>query len=266
MHELTSVAFSHYVEKARWALDRFGVDYIDHRYMPMFHFAGVLRAHRGKVGASDRVSSRYSTPVLRTPAGRCICDSEEIVRYASQHFAPESQQLYGEHVDAAMLTRLHDVLGPHSRRFAYGAMFERPQLLKSIALRNVNRMQATAFAMLYPGVRSQIASLLGVDPRRLQRSRDRVLQEVEWLDSVLSDGRPYLAGDRFSAADLGMACMLAPGVLPPEYGAWLPELKAFSPHVQELVRELRQRPAGQHATRMFRQERRNVVTAGSAPN
>ena len=33
--------------------------------------------------------------------------------------------------------------------------------------------------------------------------------ELDWLDSKLSDGRSYLAGDRFSRADLTVASLLA---------------------------------------------------------
>ena len=263
MHELTNVAFSHYVEKALWALDRFGVPYVEHRYMPLFHMVGVYRAHGGRQGSRDKASSRFSTPVLRTPEGHHICDSEAIVRYASDTFAPQGQGLYGPQVDDALLARLHDVLGPHSRRFAYGAMFERPGMLDDMARHNVGHWQARSFSMLYPVVRSQMARILGIDARRLERSREKIWAEVDWLNGLLSDGRPYLAGDRFSAADLSMACMLAPGILPEQYRAWLPPLDAFSDSVQALVRELREQPAGRHALRMFREERKRVVTAPS---
>lgn len=265
MHELTSVVFSHYVEKARWALDRFGVPYVEHRYMPLFHFAGVWAAHRGKHGTGDKASTSYSTPVLRTPRGRFLCSSDEIVRYASETFAPDGEELFGPHVDAEMLQRLHDVMGPHSRRVAYDALFAAPSAMRELAERNVGAAQASTFKAMFPLVKSQMIRLLGVDAPRVLRSRQKVRAEMDWLDGLLADGRPYLAGERFSAVDLSAACMMAPGVIPPEYGVWLPPVAALGDDAQSFIAEVRSRPAGAYALRMFEQERGRRVVGGDLP-
>jgi lipid-A-disaccharide synthase-like uncharacterized protein len=52
MHELIGIAFSLYVEKARWVLQRFAVPYRDRRVLPFFHFVAVYGVHRGKVGGA----------------------------------------------------------------------------------------------------------------------------------------------------------------------------------------------------------------------
>src|SRR5687768_1597255 len=96
MHQLTGIAFSHYVEKARWALHRFGVPYRERKVLPLLHFPAVYMVHRGKLGQRDQASTRYSTPVLRTPVGRILCDSAEIVRYVSDSYAPASANLYAD--------------------------------------------------------------------------------------------------------------------------------------------------------------------------
>src|SRR3954471_11679998 len=129
MHELTSVSFSHYVEKARWALERFGIPYRDHRYLPLVHFAAVYRLHGGKKGRTDKASSRFSTPVLKTPEGNLLCDSAEILHYVSERFAPRGLELYPSPEVAAFEQQVHDDLGPHTRRAAYGACFEDPSIL-----------------------------------------------------------------------------------------------------------------------------------------
>jgi glutathione S-transferase len=72
------------------------------------------------------------------------------------------------------------------------------------------------------------------------------------------EGKRYLVGDRFTAADLAFACMAAPILLPrPEegYGAVLPPLEETPPAFAEVAREMRETPAGRFALRMFRQER-----------
>jgi glutathione S-transferase len=264
MHELTSIAFSHYVEKARWALDRFAVPYVDRRYLPLFHFAGVFKAHRGTRGRADKASSRFSTPVLKTPDGDVLCDSAEIVRYVSDRFAAPGERLYDLPEAAEIERQLHDDLGPHTRRVAYGALFADPSLLRDIARRNVDRVQSRSFSVVLPFVVQSMRKVLDVNDASVARSLQTARREMDAISARLSDGRPYLVGDRFSAADLAFACMAAPSVFPAEYSAWLPPLERLPSEARALVEEMRQTPAGQYALRMFREERRRVLGSSKA--
>ena len=72
----------------------------------------------------------------------------------------------------------------------------------------------------------------------------------------LADGRPHLCGERFSAADLTFASLAAPMLMPPEYGVPLPQPGELPAAMAATVRELREHPAGAHALKMFREERR----------
>lgn len=259
MHQLTSIAFSHYVEKARWALDRFGVAYEDKRYLPFVHFAGVYLVHRGKYGRSDKASSRFSTPVLKTPSGEVLTDSAEILRYVSDRFAPPEHTLYPSPEVALLEQRLHDELGPHTRRAAYGALFADTSLLRDIARHNVDRVQATAFLAILPVAVNGLRKALNVNDDAVARSIVKLRREFDEISKRLEDGRPYLIGDRFSAADLAFACMAAPAVFPAEYSAWMPAVSRLPAEARALVEELRATPAGRHALRMFREERRRVL-------
>jgi len=259
MHTLIGIAFSHYVEKARWALDRFAVPYEDRRVLPFFHFAAVYRVHRGKEGRVDRASSRFSTPVLRTENGRLFCDSADILRYVSDSFASPGQELYPTPEVSELEQHFHDELGPHTRRAAYGLFFDRPELLQAVADHNVDRVQAGLFRAAYPLVKRGLKRALGIDDRRVQRSVEKTFREFEAVSERLGDGRPYLLGDRFTAADLAFASLAAPAVVPPEYSAWLPPLEDFPSDVQQRTQTLREMPAGAFAMRLFRDERRRVV-------
>jgi glutathione S-transferase len=260
MHDLTSIAFSHYVEKARWGLERFGVSYRDHRYLPFVHFAAVYRVHRGKHGRVDKASTRFSTPVLETPQGALLCDSAEILHYLSEHFAPPGHDLYFTPEVAQLEQQLHDELGPHTRRVAYGACFDDPTILRDIALHNVDPLQGRLFAAALPFVLGGLRKALNVSARGVARSLERVRQEFDSLSQRLGDGRPYLIGERFSAADLAFACMAAPVLFPPEFSAWMPPLERLPPSMRTVAEELRASPAGAHALRMFCEERHRVVT------
>ena len=258
-HVLTTIAFSHYVEKARWALERFGVPYVDHRYLPILHFAGVWAATRGRGGRADQVSTAYSTPVLKTPDGQMFYDSADIVRYASRRFAPPSHDLYPDPEAAELEHRLGVQLGPHTRRAVYDAVFADPGLLRDVGRRNVGAAQAALFSVTLPVVVAVLRRGLAVNDQQVARSVESLRREMDAMSKRLADGRPYLLGDRFTAADLTLACMAAPVVAPGEYSAWIPSIDRLPEASQQLIREQRETPAGRHALRMFQEERRRVV-------
>src|SRR5262249_57029666 len=105
---LVTIPFSHYCEKARWALDRAGLAYVEEPHLPMMSWIAAKRA-----GGSRMV------PVLVTPGG-VVGDSTAIVAWCDAHGAAEP--LLGD-PDADALEELFDAkLGPHARRVAYAAL------------------------------------------------------------------------------------------------------------------------------------------------
>src|SRR4051812_39243005 len=119
MLPLITIPFSHFNEKARWALERFGVPYREERYLTGFHFVPVAVATRlGRDGTADRISSRFSTPVLVLEDGARICDSQRIVTHVSSRYAPPELGLYPSAEVAELERRLGDELGARTRRVA----------------------------------------------------------------------------------------------------------------------------------------------------
>ncbi len=259
--QLVTIAFSHYNEKARWGLDRFGVDYEDRSYLPMLHFFGVMGATRLRGGRSEKNSTRWSTPLLLTDDGTRIHDSSAIVRYASDRFGTEQTSLYpAEH--AAQIEqieqRVGEHLGPHTRRIAYYYLLADPKRLAWLMRSNTGRVQYGIYAALSPVFRQALRRGLGVSRPAMEASRERVWAEVEAFSDQLGD-RPYLLGDRFTAADIAVSCMLAPMLAPsPEegYSARLPSPDDRPAELAPFIEEVRDSPIGRHALRMFAGERR----------
>ena len=250
VHQLITIAFSHYCEKARWVLDRNGVPYREHKYMPALHIAAAHRALAGTgVGRSDKVSSGYSTPIL-FGEGTPIADSSDIMRFIEPALFNDPE--------ATRLDRyFSDALGPHSRRMVYWYGFTKPSILLELAKQNVSRRQAALFRVGLPFVTRFIRSRLQIDRASYERSKRRVLRIVGEVSDMLGDGRKFLVADRFSAADLSFAAMISPGILPDpgQYGAVLPTLEQLPAEAQELVGQIRATPAGHFATRMFSEQR-----------
>lgn len=117
-------------------------------------------------------------PVLELDDGSCLSDSMAICRYF-EHLQPEPK-LFGEPgIDAARVE-----------------MWNRRMELE------VFWPIANVFRHLHPffkGKHAQVAEFGEV-------SRARALKNLDWLDSELADGRPFIAGDRYTVADITALC------------------------------------------------------------
>jgi glutathione S-transferase len=110
--------------------------------------------------------------------------------------------------------------------------------------------------VVYPVAARTIDRFLDVSPATAAKSEVVVRTTFDQVAQRLGDGRPYLCGDRFTAADLAFAALAAPMLMPPEYGVPLPQPEELPTAMATTVRELRTHPAGAHALAMFREERR----------
>lgn len=257
MHRLITIRFSHYNERARWALDHCRVPYREEAYLPLMHAGPVLWATRGR-GRSDRISTPLSTPAFIPESGAPICDSGDIVAFADAHRAEGTEGLLPGRGERELERELHDGLGKYSRCFAYQHIFSNPQLFDDAARRNVSRLQANVFIAMRPAVVALIRRGLRISQAAADRARERMIAIFVEVSDRLQDER-YLIADRFTAADLTFAALASPALLPtPEEGfggGFLPRIDEVPAPWRSLAEELRDTRAGAHALRMFREHR-----------
>lgn len=265
-HRLVTLAFSHYNEKARWSLDACGVAYREERWMPGFSQLAVLAATKGRGGKRDGVSSRLSTPVLITDGGEALVDSTDIVKWASRRAPSGDDPLYpaglGREIDE-LVAHFGKRLGPHTRLAAYHYALPSKTVMRTLADGNVGRAQALAFRVLAPLGKQLIKRGLGVTAARAEKSIGRVREALSLVEDRLGTGA-YLVGDRFTAADLTFASLLAPLLLVTReegYAATLPTLDEVGPVAAELVAEVRSSKAGSFALEMFKRHRRSIAAS-----
>jgi glutathione S-transferase len=254
-HRLVTLVFSHYNEKARWALDYCGIDYEERAYMPGFSQLGVMLATRGRGGAADDHSTRWSTPILVTRDGEALCDSTAIARWASAQLAGDPLFPNAGVVD--MVDSLGRELGPHTRLAAYWHVLPSKTAMRTMAERNVSKRQALAYRVISPLVSPLIRKGLGVTEKRYHRSVAKVREQIALAEERLAR-HPYLAGDRFTAADLTFATMLAPALRVSQeegYFAAMPQLDELRDEARALVEEIRATRGGKFALEMFRRYR-----------
>jgi glutathione S-transferase len=105
---------------------------------------------------------------------------------------------------------------------------------------------------------------LAIQPGIEVEDEASVWREFDFAADLLSDGRRYLCGDRFGAADLTFAALAAPVVAPSIYGVPLPQPDVLPGPTAALVQRAREHPAGRHALEMFARHRRERVSKSVA--
>jgi glutathione S-transferase len=245
---LITIPISHFCEKARWALDRAGIDYKEQAHLQVIHRFAAKRAGGGT-----------TAPVL-VLGDRVLPDSSDILEEADAH-TQEDKRLFPADPDAAAEVRelerdFDNGLGPEGRRWMYYELRGRRDLAIRYGCEGVPSWERRALPLGYPLVERVINHFLEITPETAAHSEREVRVVFDQVADRLGDGRRYICGDRFTAADLTFAALAAPMLVPPEYGVPLPQPDELPSHAATVVRELRAHPAGEHALAMYRDERR----------
>ena len=242
---LITFPLSHFCEKARWALDHAGVDYRERGYPPAIHKLAVLPRGGGTVPLLvGEQTLRQSTDILRFADDAC----------------PEERKLYPAAEDARratdeLIARLDDVLGPEARRWFYRWALAEPRRLRAWGSCGLPRRQRAVLTALASPIAMLMASRLDVHGPTGAHAHELIDEELARVSARLSDGRAYLAGDRFGAADLTFAALIGALVHAPHYGGGRLALPPMPKQLESQIRAWRETPAGQHALRMYRDHR-----------
>jgi glutathione S-transferase len=248
---LITIPISHYCEKARWALERAGIAYREERHVQGIHQIVARRAGGGK-----------TVPVLVTPDG-VLKESEEILLWVDERLPPENRLFPAEpglRAEAESLCRrFDDELGPKGRRLMYVEMLPQRKLLLRYNNQGVPRWENRAIRLAWPLVQRFASRELDIRPGIEEEDEAAVWREFDFVAELLADGRPYLCGERFSAADLTFAALSASVVVPPIYGTPLPQPDVVPAHTAEFIERVRSHPAGRYALDLFARHRRERV-------
>jgi len=244
---LVTIPISHYCEKARWALERAGIPYREERHVQVLHMQAALRAGGGR-----------TVPVLVTPEG-AIGDSREILAWVDRRSPPELR-LFGGSAgerdrEGALCARLDDRLGPAARRLAYVRMLPQRELVLAFNNQGVPRWEALAMERAMGLFAVVLRRVLAIDEGVEVEDERIVWEEFDNVAELLGDGRPFLAGERFGAADLTFAALAAAVLMPPSYGVALPQPEQLDEPTSRLLRRAREHPAGRFAMTLYERER-----------
>ena len=209
---------SHFCERARWALDHVGADYVERRLAVGLHVP-IMR----------RIADRSALPVLRIGAS-VIQGSDRVLDWTG---IPGG--------DPALEHRLESRIGSLVRLFAYSATLGEPHHrdVRTVILDGVPVWQACLAGIGWPMLRRAMMAGLDARAERLPALAAQLETEFDWLEISLG-GRSYYTGTSFGRADITAASLLSPLMRPavlPLYGPI-----RFPPAVTETLRRWNERP------------------------
>jgi glutathione S-transferase len=253
---LITIPISHYCEKARWALVRANIQFVEAAHMPPFHrFAtrGLAQPSAAAPGLSPlnrwvlkRVGGQ-AVPVLVTPIG-ILRSSDEILQYVDSQSPPELK-LYPTDAKARqqvdqLVETFDTVLAPAVRVWTYSYIMNQPHLVKPLWCQRVPWFERAAFSLVFPWMKTNVIQMYGISETSASDSYQIICQVFDQVDQLLADGRPFLTGDCFGAADLAFATLAAAVVSPVGYAVKLPDLSQLPPDMSAGIQHFRDTAAG----------------------
>ena len=240
-------SISHFCEKARFALDFFGVE---HRVQPLAPGPHIKFCR--SLGLQDT-----SVPVL-VDGELALQGSAKIVDWAQARHAAPGLNLEAKADTAAcreIEARLDRDFGVHVRRYYYSeALLSQPDKVRPMFCEGLPFMERLVIRLAWRKICSAMIRGLDLGPEQGLESKAIVETELDWLDSLLSDGREFLVGDRFSRADLAAASLLSTIALPAEHPTY--HSLSVPPGLQEDLDNWQQRPCIRWTQEMYRRYRR----------
>jgi glutathione S-transferase len=242
---LVTFPLSHFCEKARWALDHASLSYSELGYAPALHKIAV-QSH----GAS-------TVPLL--VGEQTLHQSTDILRFANRTGSRERSIYPAERAARQeieeLVARLDVTLGPQARLWWYSWLVTDPRRLYEWASRGLSSQQRLLLRILSPRIAMLIATRFCITKRTRDEARERIDEELCMVSAALADGRRYLGGDRFGAADLTFAALAGLLVCAPGYGGARLTLPPLPAELAPQILAWRATPAGQLALRLYREHR-----------
>ncbi|HEY9709734.1 MAG TPA: hypothetical protein V6D48_16125, partial [Oculatellaceae cyanobacterium] len=112
--------------------------------------------------------------------------------------------------------------------------------MKELWCEGVPSWEKLLFPVMFPLTCYLVHSSYNVHHESAVAAYHRTQHIFKLVSDRLADGRKYLVGDCFSAADLAFVSLSAPGLLPPQYGGHLPELNQLPNEMVEQIQILRE--------------------------
>ena len=251
MYFLT-IPFSHFCEKARWALDRAEIEYKEIQFAPVFQRMAAIPF------------GSLTVPVL-IDAPHVVRESSDIIRYCDDRGAdvdrlfplvgPERKQV------AELVERFDEIVAPDVRLWFYSWVTADPDRMILYGTSGLPPIQTRAARASHQVIAKALQTHFRLDAQTHATAAASVTREFEFVSELLADGREYLVGDRFTAADLSFASFVGAACARDQHTAGAYTHPPIPADLLEQIDEWRATPAGQWVARMYDRHRLTGVRA-----
>ena len=257
---LTCNATSGGSEIARWVLDIHQILRIEEKHAIPYATSVI-----NKITGMDGI---HNNPVL-TSTDRLIFTPESIIQHydqfvpAEQRLFPESASLQNEVVE--LYRQFTTTLDQYVWQYVFTELFRSKKNTKELLKKGATNNERWKLLFGYGAAKKTIAKqqiLTNENPIVYLLEIQKVFKDI---DQRLSDGRRYLTGNTFTAADLAFAATVAPIILPEEYGGDLYSFSEISEELRQEIIDLRATAAGQFALRLYQEDRPINLNLGKVP-
>lgn len=197
--------FSHYCEKARWALDYKGVRYQVKILLPGLHLYTLCR-----------IVKDTSLPVL-SMNGAHIQGSDHIIDFLDRAITtnlltPGDPALRTEAQNWETFAATH--LATPYAVFHYSNLLKTPDLLRKRFTQNGPWYGPLFYAVTFRRICQRLRELYKITQDSADQARATIEAGLQKLEQHLHS-RSYLVDDQFTRADLSVAALLSPLAMPP---------------------------------------------------
>ena len=209
---LETISASHFVEKARWCMDRLGLEYTE---KPIAGTLGVF--YRGR-----------TVPQLKMRTGHVrstIGNSTEILRYLWGRYGytdPEGAAFLEPSNERADFERRMDKFGLSLQIWVYYRILDHKDLsLRAWGVHNpaIPLWQRQLVRILFPLQAAQIRQTFRISDESFARSVANIEDTLADMNAALMDGRKsLLGGDTLNYTDFTFAAMTGLWLMPEGYG------------------------------------------------
>jgi glutathione S-transferase len=268
---LITIPVSHYCEKTRWALTRAQIPFVEERHMPPFHRFATRqigrRSSSDPMPETERNMSPLNQFVIRYVGGQTVPvlitetamlrSSDEILDYVDA-ISPDELKLYpidpDERKQVDELVNICDtILAPAVRLWDYSYIMNETHLLQPLWCEGVPWFERWLFPVVFPWMRATVFQMYRINDDSILAAHKSIEQIFELVGDLLADGRSYLVGGRFSAADLAFATLAAAVVIPPGYGVKLPEVSQLPDRMANGIQQFQETLAGKFVFRLYQE-------------
>ena len=203
---LYQFAFSHFNEKARWALDWKGLDSKRINLLPGFHSR-----------KARKLSGTTQTPILVSD-GHPVAGSTRILESLEEtHPTPPLFPEKGPRRDEVerWIGWLDDELGPATRLGLFDELLSDPDTASAIFSTGQAGWKRGPYRWLFPKMIPMLRKDMSVTTEAAKIANDKTLGALARI-ATATESTGYLVGDHFTAADLTAAAFLFPLSFPPE--------------------------------------------------